>query len=334
MQPQCPKCQQKIGKTGWRVECYECKKWFHFKCTNLKKEDVQGQKNKNFKWICGTCERSQSLESSEFSSSEDSDIIVMPEDRRSSLFYKSKKSLNRQSTNANENSKKAPRTKEMLLHITKKIEEIEASLQYNNKLVEDLRTTVKDLSTENRKLRKEQERLSDRVIQLETEIIQVQNKRLDEDRQQNLIIMGLSKEDKTIKKDFQALIKALNVQVNEDQVLIRMLPSEKPIKPIMVKFRSKEIRDKVLQKRKDLRDKDSNQLGLDGETRNIFINEDLSKETKLLFNKARELKKVGYKYVWCRDGSVFCRVADGSAKVRLKLITQVEKLIENRVKGG
>ncbi|CAH1976769.1 unnamed protein product [Acanthoscelides obtectus] len=51
----------------------------------------------------------------------------------------------------------------------------------------------------------------------------------------------------------------------------------------------------------------------------LYINEDLPKALRDIFKYARDLKRGGFKYVWCRNGHVYVRKEDVGAVVKIEL---------------
>ncbi|KAK9882599.1 hypothetical protein WA026_022227 [Henosepilachna vigintioctopunctata] len=128
------------------------------------------------------------------------------------------------------------------------------------------------------------------------------------------------------KEEIVKVLKNLNSCLNEEDIKVRSIPSKSDMKPFIVTFNNKDTRDKVLLKRKDRGNLNSKNMHLEGVERNIYINEDLPIEVQKLFRKARELRGIGYKYVWVKNGLVFCRAGESSKPVMLKNMEHVDQL--------
>ncbi|CAH1962501.1 unnamed protein product [Acanthoscelides obtectus] len=63
------------------------------------------------------------------------------------------------------------------------------------------------------------------------------------------------------------------------------------------------------------------------ESKRIFVDEELTKETYQLFKHSRQLKGVGYKYVWHREGKILARKNDGSDIIFIRNVNQVNDLL-------
>lgn len=67
--------------------------------------------------------------------------------------------------------------------------------------------------------------------------------------------------------------------------------------------------------------------GIGNRRGNIYVNEDLPPATRRLYQKARELRKHGFKYVWCEDGQVFFRKTDQSNIIKIGYEGQISEMI-------
>lgn len=57
------------------------------------------------------------------------------------------------------------------------------------------------------------------------------------------------------------------------------------------------------------------------------MNEDLPPAIRRLYQKARELRKHGFMYVWCKDGQVFVRKTDQSNIIKIGYEGQISEMI-------
>ncbi|KAK9889717.1 hypothetical protein WA026_007099, partial [Henosepilachna vigintioctopunctata] len=138
-------------------------------------------------------------------------------------------------------------------------------------------------------------------------------------RKRNIIISGVI--------DKNEIVKVLeNLGINDAGIKVKQIPTDKPIKPFVVTFSSEETKRNALQNRKSRGNLNSANMNLGGTERNIYLSEDLPKTIQELLRKAKELGESGYKYVWLKEGKVFCRKADFAKVLRIKNIQQVEEL--------
>ena len=113
--------------------------------------------------------------------------------------------------------------------------------------------------------------------------------------------------------------KSLNVDISTDDISNshRLPVSTKPEKnddltstPIIVRFVSRDVRNKIYANRKLTRQLDMKKFGIK-DTTNLFINENLTLLRKRLFWKTKQkVKEAGYKYIWTSNGNIFVRKVD------------------------
>lgn len=103
---------------------------------------------------------------------------------------------------------------------------------------------------------------------------------------------------------------------------------------VIVSFRNKETRDQVMINKKG---KNLAYVGGDNpsivistgenvkDERPVYINENITSFKKLLFKKARDVKKTrAIKYAWVKNGNVLIRVSDGSRTIHIKSSDQLD----------
>ncbi|KAL4720633.1 hypothetical protein ACJJTC_003992 [Scirpophaga incertulas] len=84
-------------------------------------------------------------------------------------------------------------------------------------------------------------------------------------------------------------------------------------KNIIVKLCSRILRDNVLSAFRITKGLKTDQLGLSGTPRNVYMNEHLTLRNKQLFRSSHEAaKKHLFKYVWIKNGTVLARMSDTS----------------------
>nr|CAH7763364.1 unnamed protein product [Callosobruchus chinensis] len=184
-------------------------------------------------------------------------------------------------------------------------------------MMEALQETIKAITEENKTLKKEQDQLKTRVTDLEKEVNIMKKKMLKEEnegRKKNIISMGLKGD-----KDAEINVKKIFTKMEQDadDYKLSVLPTSSSQKAvIVVQFQKEEQRKAILDKGKKLK-LDGQNCNISNSTSRIYINEDLSREVRDVFKYARELKKEGFKYVWCKNGQVYVRKKEGGAVVRV-----------------
>lgn len=66
--------------------------------------------------------------------------------------------------------------------------------------------------------------------------------------------------------------------------------------------------------------------GYAGESKPIYVDEQLTRQTFLLFKQAKNLKKVGCTYVWISNGDIMARVNSTSPFIKITQNHQVDEL--------
>lgn len=284
----CPNCKLAITKTQFSLQCAGvCNSWYHKRCTGLTDEQYLSYEKREIdeKWICNDC-----------TNVDCSADEILP-------------------TN--------PSNRDILNILNKKFAEMEKALTFNGSMMEDMQTTIKLLMEENKILKKEQADLKGQVEQLVKEITVINKitfKAETEERKKNIVIVGLNgnKVEDKVKKVFAKL------SINEETYKTTVLPTTDGNKPVvLVHCLTEELRNKVLEKRKQQRLSTEN-CGIDNQGTNIYINEDLPRPVREIFKKARELKQNGFKYVWSKNGQVYTRKNDGDPVIKINSISQVE----------
>ena len=77
---------------------------------------------------------------------------------------------------------------------------------------------------------------------------------------------------------------------------------------ILVKFRSLTTRDIIFKNKRVLTNVDTSNLGLSNLKKRIYVNENLSYETRSLFRLANNLKKENnWKFIWTNSGTIYVK---------------------------
>nr|CAI5847328.1 unnamed protein product [Callosobruchus analis] len=244
------------------------------------------------KWICKAC-----IEINESSKSEESD----------------------------EHCKKNPSNKDLLKMMNRKFAEDEKALTFNGEVMDELQKTIKLITDENKNLKKEQKKVKEHVKELEKKIT-ILEKRLNKEeelgRRKNIVITDL-KDDKNASNNVKKVFSKLS-EVDEDYQ-ISILPTVNVDKSvIVVQFKTEERRNRILVKKKTMF-LDSENCGIDDKKSKIFMNEDLSRPTRELYKQGRELRQKEIQYVWCKNGQVYARKAEGEQMVKINSVADIEK---------
>ncbi|KAG5869960.1 hypothetical protein JTB14_004125 [Gonioctena quinquepunctata] len=302
-------CGNNVTKTQNSLQCNGgCERWFHKECTKLSNKEYEKycDKKSRDKWICDEC-----IESSSGSGSESDEV---EDGQETSPINSTKKKIksNEREMEKVILKKSDPSNREMLQFMTKKFAELEKSVIFNSDVMDDLQKTLKNLNSENSRLKKEQLVLNKRINDLEHKVLDMHKKITHDEMKQkscNIVVVGINSDNVQgdIKKSFQKL----KFEIQEEDYRLQVLPSKLPNKPVLVKFHSAELRQRALDLHKSKKKLDTEECGITGERRIIYFNEDLPKDTRILFQKARELRSHNFRYVWVKNGRVYARKDEG-----------------------
>ena len=146
-------------------------------------------------------------------------------------------------------------------------------------------------------------------------------------RRQNLEIVGVpEKEDENTNAIVLEVAKMLDVDIMSSHISTsHRLPKKKASSrnnsgssPIIVRFTSRDIRNQIYANRKKARFVDLKNFSV-SDTKNIFVNENLTPTRKQLFWKTKqEVKNNSWKYIWTHNGSVFVKKDDNASITAIK----------------
>ena len=146
-------------------------------------------------------------------------------------------------------------------------------------------------------------------------------------RRQNLEIVGVpEKEDENTNAIVLEVAKMLDVDIMSSHISTsHRLPKKKAssrnnsgFSPIIVRFTSRDIRNQIYANRKKARFVDLKNFSV-SDTKNIFVNENLTPTRKQLFWKTKqEVKNNSWKYIWTHNGNVFVKKDDNASITAIK----------------
>ncbi|CAG9138735.1 unnamed protein product [Plutella xylostella] len=102
--------------------------------------------------------------------------------------------------------------------------------------------------------------------------------------------------------------------------------SDRP-KNIIIKMQTRTLRDNILSAFRASKGLKTDELGIAGPSRAVYMNEHLTLQNKLLFRESRERARAqGYKYVWIKNGTVLVREADTSPAFAIRCRNDINKI--------
>ena len=215
-------------------------------------------------------------------------------------------------------------TSEDMKKVMNELREIKCSMEFMNKKFEDVLKELKEVKVENEKYKKDVDMLKEKVVYLEEEVCELKNEQLRD----NLEISGLPHKDGE-----NCNLIAFNVcrqvypDIKQEDIVdaFRMgSAKDKEGRPrmqrnMLVKLKEKKVRNLIYKNKKRLKGVDTAKLGLSAEKKRLYINENLSRESKFLFSKANALRKEkSWRYIWTDFGAILLRKADDSKVLRVR----------------
>lgn len=305
MSNNCGGCSGKLGKKGYKIQCNDCKSWYHENCTDATEEEIKKIKSKKLKWMCGDC-TGENGDSDTEDAEADSDVEeeMIPIISPSKMKHKNKITL------------------EDLYDLINKL------VSQNGKLIKKIKVQereTKELRKEVKWLKEEQTRTKKEFDRLNEEKSYQKQDKLGN----NLVVCGVSVDGKS-KDELRRMVldigKKLNVNIEEKDVDCVPIGREEN-KRLKVILSRKELKDEIMKAKKNvsLNTKDLGQQ----DSKTVYINHDLTWENQLLFSKVRAAKaRLKYKYAWFSRGKIWIRKTDTAKPIHI----ESEKTLQNLLK--
>ncbi|XP_041973383.1 uncharacterized protein LOC121739885 [Aricia agestis] len=215
---------------------------------------------------------------------------------------------------------------------SKKISDLEDSLQFYSNQQETTNKKVDALTVERKAIQSLEARIQS--LSSENQLLQIElNQNNQRDRLLNLEIVGvIEQKSENLLDIILSIAQHSGVSLFPQDVLEvnRVTPrSKQPGRPrnIIVKLRSRLLKDNMISgaRKSPLTAKD---LGLTDNTSRIYVNEHLTYLNKQLLKKARDFaKQHSFKYVWTKNGRIYVRKEDTKPAFQ---ITQEKDLLKIR----
>lgn len=183
---------------------------------------------------------------------------------------------------------------------------------------------IKAIEQRNVYLEKCNAALEERVVSLEKK---------EKEKSIEIACLEKNKEDENIQDIVKDVAAKLSLNPEDIESVERMSSPTTPKsgvdrpRPVVVKLRSKQARDQWLQKRK-YRITNGDIYGNNNNNR-IYINEDLTKATRLLFWETRNQLKHLYKYIWTQNCNILVKKSENEKIIRIKSENDIKQLCDN-----
>lgn len=211
--------------------------------------------------------------------------------------------------------------------IKKDMREFQDSLSYNNAMLEDALKKIEDMTEAQKKMGEENIELKNKVKLLESSIDDLEQYT----RNKNVQIDGIPpKQDENLRDIVMNIGNKIQVDIKREDIdAIHRIPtrSTKTPEPIVVQFLTRQMRESVVQKAREVK-VHTKDLGFNEESKQIYVNEHLTRKKKHILFEARRLKyEKNYKYLWTKSGKIFIRKEDRSPIINLNSIDDLHKIM-------
>ena len=200
--------------------------------------------------------------------------------------------------------------------LIKKVDEMMDSMQYMNEKFEAALKELQESRKENMEYKQSIDHLKSKVVNLEISGLPCKN-----DENCHLVAYNIIKEVYPEAKQ-DDITEAYRIGSPKD-------PEGKPrsYRNILIKLKERRVRDQVYKNKKRLRAVDTVKMGLSSEKQRVFINENLSRESKALFKKANEIRKQkSWRYIWSNYGAILMRKSDDSQVLRIRSDKDLDRI--------
>lgn len=209
--------------------------------------------------------------------------------------------------------------------LQKDVLEIQNALDFNSDLNDKLGQRVEKLETECVKNNK----TTSIISSLESKIEALEQHA----RSCNIEICGVpEKRNEDLMEIVANISKHINLSIQQSDILtIHRVPqaqthANRP-KNIIVKVSSRILRDNILSAFRKAKGVTTNDIGIPGTPKSVFMNEHLTLERKKLFRDCREAaKKENYQYVWIKHATILVRESNNHAAIAIRTQEDISKI--------
>ena len=215
-------------------------------------------------------------------------------------------------------------TSDDMKQLMDEMKSIKESMEFMNVKFESVLKELKDARVENEQYKKKVDALSGKVEFLEMQVCELKNEQL----QENLEICGLPcKSDENCHMVAYNVFKQVHPEIKQEDIVeaYRMgSVNDREGKPrmfrnVLVKLKGKKMRNLIFKNKKKLKGINTVSLGLSSENRRLYINENLSRESRALFSKTNALRKEkGWRYIWTDFGNILVRQSEDSRVLKIR----------------
>lgn len=207
---------------------------------------------------------------------------------------------------------------------------VKDALNFQNNEHKDLEKRVQKIETGAKVVGGDCEELRADVSKLQSELNILQQR----ERAENIEMSGIpERSNENLLTTIKKIGEYVGVQLSDSDVIhiTRIQPRIKTAgrpKNIIVKFRTRLIRDSMLSGVRAKKGLSTSDIGIPGDSKKVYINEHLTPSNKVLHKNTREkCKAKNFQYCWIRDGKIFVRKNDTSSALLIQNAADLKKII-------
>lgn len=197
---------------------------------------------------------------------------------------------------------------------------INESMNFLSKQFDDILKGVAENKKKLEAVQKENKLLKTEIVNLKNSVKYINEQRVKND----CLVTGLKGNgDMSAVDAVLKLTKDAGVVMTEESIsdayFLKPKNAASNVKSVVVKFGSKKSKDRLMSIKPKLHEKE--------ETKKIYVQDYLSKETMNLLNHAKSLRAVGYRAVYAAGGRVFTKRSELSNPRLIRSVEEVDQLL-------
>ncbi|CAG9785751.1 unnamed protein product [Diatraea saccharalis] len=215
--------------------------------------------------------------------------------------------------------------------------ELEKTVRTVSDLYDGIKTTVEKSTSSVKKLQTENKSLNDQIKMLQTKLNNMEEASLRQEqwsRLQNIEIVGVPEaKDESLPDILNKIVKHLNVPLDPHEMdFIHRIQAKRQVKgqprSLVIRFQNRNKRDAILSAARKCGGITSRDIGMQGELKNIYINEHLTIHNKQLLSSCKKTAKTNnYKFVWTKNCRIYTRKAENSPYLLISCEDDLKKII-------
>lgn len=229
--------------------------------------------------------------------------------------------------------------KQELKNLSNSFQQLRLSLEHTDQQLQDVNKRVTCLEKQSSKV----EDLEGQIKSMQITICDLQADRGKDQqraRMMNLEIVGVPEcKNENLLSYVFSLANYASIQLQKEDVdnvtrVQKMHPSKDRPRNIIIKLKNRLIKDNLLSGLRKARVATTQNLGLSGESRRIFVNEHLTPENKMLYKLCRQkAKELGFQYTWIRNCMIYARKNNMSPHILIESERDLKKMCKTTIRN-